>query len=352
MTDFTITNSPPGSAIADGTSTATSTVAIVALNGFTGSIGLTYGSTPTGISCTFTTSTIVDSGTASISCTSTTVNSYQVTVTASAGTLQHSSTATFMFNPVPTPDFTISATSPSPVAADGSTTASSTITVNYENGFTGTVELTYSSLPSAVSCTLTPTSLTNSGTATLSCKSSTAAMFPVHITGTGSTTHSTTTTFTFNPLTPQSFSVSSDHNALSIQQGSSGTETITVASSGGFSNTVMLSATVSPSGPTTTFTTTSIVNGYGTSTLTIKVANTVSTGTYTVTVKGDGGGQTHTTTIAVTVTAPQPAAPAPSSPTLIYAIIGVVIAAIAVGGGALYLRNRKPSSPAKPAKTP
>src|SRR5207244_8419850 len=72
----------------------------------------------------------------------------------------------------PAPDFTISATSPSAVNTGQS--ASSTITIAGQNGFTGTVTLT-ATVPSGLSCgTITPSSVTGSGTATISCSQNTS----------------------------------------------------------------------------------------------------------------------------------------------------------------------------------
>ena len=99
------------------------------------------------------------------------------------------------------------------------------------------------------------------------------------------------------------FSISSSPTSLSIQQGNSGTATISTAVTSGSAGTVSLAASVSPSGPTASLSPTSVTAG-GSSTLTVSVGSTVATGTYTVTVTGTEGSATHTTTVTVTVTAP------------------------------------------------
>lgn len=359
VSDFTVTMTTPTSAAAGGTSMAKSTVTVNDVNAFTGSIDLTYTSATAGILCTFAPPTIVNSGTSTISCTSTTVNSYQVTVNGTSGSLTHTAAAaTFTFGA----DFAISATSPPPVEADGQTSASSTIMVNYLNGFHGTAYLSTTEF-SALSCTLTPQSLASTGTANLSCTSSTAGTYAVTIIGeiiyvpphgmpVIQFTTDTSATFTFSPQRTGSYSVSSDHGALSIQQGSSGTATITVTPSGGFSDSVYLTTVVSPMGLVTSLSVSTIMGGSGTSILTINVPPTLNTGTYYVSVTGASGMQSHGITINLTVTTPEPAATAPPSPALVYGIVGVAVVAIAVGGSMLYLRSRKLSKSAKPANNP
>src|SRR5438093_1250241 len=95
----------------------------------------------------------------------------------------------------PAPDFTISATSPSAVNTGQS--ASSTITIASVNGFSGTVSLT-GTVPSGLSCgTISPTTLSGSGTATVSCNASAGGTYALTVIGTsGSLVHSAVATFT------------------------------------------------------------------------------------------------------------------------------------------------------------
>ena len=99
------------------------------------------------------------------------------------------------------------------------------------------------------------------------------------------------------------YSLSASPGAVSIVQGNSGSSTITSTVSGGFSGTVSLAASGTPSGVTITFSPTSI-SGAGTSTMSIAVAATAATGTYTITVSGTSGSTTETTTVSLTITAP------------------------------------------------
>jgi hypothetical protein len=99
------------------------------------------------------------------------------------------------------------------------------------------------------------------------------------------------------------FSISANPTSLSIQQGGSGTSTISTAVTSGSAGTVNLTASVSPSGPTASLNPTSVTAG-NSSTLTVNVGSSVATGTYTVTGTGTEGSATHSTSVTVTVTAP------------------------------------------------
>ena len=91
--------------------------------------------------------------------------------------------------------------------------------------------------------------------------------------------------------------------AVSVQQGGSGTTTITAATSGGFDAAVALTATGLPAGVTVSFSPASIAApGAGSSTMTVAAPLTTATGTYTITVSGAGGGITQTINVYLAVT--------------------------------------------------
>src|SRR3989442_1097557 len=104
----------------------------------------------------------------------------------------------------PTPDFTISATPSSQSIIQGGST-SYTVSVSALNGFSGVVSLTTTGFGNGASNSLNPTSVTGSGTSTLSVTTTSSAdmgSFPITITGTsGSLTHSTSVTLVVNSAT-------------------------------------------------------------------------------------------------------------------------------------------------------
>jgi hypothetical protein len=99
------------------------------------------------------------------------------------------------------------------------------------------------------------------------------------------------------------FSLSANPTTLTVQGGSSGTSTITVAPTNGLNSCYTLSANGLPSGVTATFDTNPTT---GASTLTLTASNTVTAGTSNVTITGACGLLSHTTSIALTLNAVTP----------------------------------------------
>src|SRR5256886_3080198 len=105
------------------------------------------------------------------------------------------------------------------------------------------------------------------------------------------------------------FGIASNPSAVSILQGSNANSTITVSSINNFAGTITLSASSSPPGPMTTFSTNPVVVPSGstaTSKLTISILQSTSPGSYSITVTGTNGSVsgTHTTNISVSVVSP------------------------------------------------
>jgi hypothetical protein len=103
-----------------------------------------------------------------------------------------------------------------------------------------------------------------------------------------------------NVVAQADFSLTASPSSISVQQGSSGTSTITVVPVNGFTGSVNLSATGAPSGVTLNFSPNPTTS---TSTLTITVPSGTTKGTYGITVSGTSGTLTNTTTVNLTVTA-------------------------------------------------
>jgi subtilase family serine protease len=205
------------------------------------------------------------------------------------------------------PSFTLSA-SPSSVTVTQGSSGTSTITVTDVGGFSGSVTLAASGLPSGVTATFGTNPATSTSTLTLTAGSTaTTGTATVTITGTsGSLSATTTVSLTVNSAASPNFSVSASPASVTVTQGASGTSTITVTSTGGFNSATTLSASGLPSGVTATFSTnpvTPAANGTATSTLTLTASSSATVGAATVTITGTSGSTTHTTTIALTVNA-------------------------------------------------
>ena len=200
-----------------------------------------------------------------------------------------------------TPSFTLS-DSPSSLSITQGNSGTSTITVTDVGGFTGSVTLAASGLPSGVTAAFgtNPTSGTSVLTLTAS-STATTGTSTVTITGTsGSLTATTTVSLTVNATATASFTLSDSPSSLSVTQGSSGTSTITVTDKNGFTGSVTLAASGLPSGVTAAFGTNPTT---GTSVLTLTASATATAGTSTVTITGTSGSLTATTTLALTVNA-------------------------------------------------
>lgn len=96
------------------------------------------------------------------------------------------------------------------------------------------------------------------------------------------------------------FTLTPSASTLSVKQGASGTDTITVADTGGFTGSVAFTVSGLPSGVTAAFSPTSSTTS---SVLTLTAGSTATTGAFTVTVTGTSGSTTATTTFTLDVTA-------------------------------------------------
>jgi hypothetical protein len=148
---------------------------------------------PSGVTATFgtnpTTSTSVVTLTASSTATTGTAT---VTITGTSGSLTHTATISLTVNAPATPDFSLSA-SPASLTVKQGTSGTSTITVTDTGGFTGSVTLSNSALPSGVTASFGTNPTTSTSVLTFTASSTaTTGTSNVTITGTsGSLTHTT-----------------------------------------------------------------------------------------------------------------------------------------------------------------
>jgi subtilase family serine protease len=204
------------------------------------------------------------------------------------------------------PSFTLSASPSSVSITQGGAAGTSTITVTDVGGFTGSVTLAASGLPSGVTATFGTNPTTSTSTLSLTASSTaTTGTSTVTITGTsGSLSATTTISLTVTAAASPNFTISASPTSLTVTQGSSGTSTITITSQNGFDSATTLSASGLPSGVTASFSTNPVTppaNGSATSTLTLTASSTATVGTATVTITGTSGSTSHSVTIALTV---------------------------------------------------
>jgi len=325
--DFSIIVSQPSAV--DAGQPAIPTITITALNQFKGAVTLTDNAA-TGLTCgTITPGSITGSGSANVSCTASSASNYTLTITASSGSLTHNATVTLRFQ-----DFTITAT-PSVVFAG--VAASTIVTVRAINGFTGNISMT-DSVPMNEACgAITPNSLLGSGTASLSCTSSSAGNYTISITGaSGPLSHITSLV-----IQVTDFSIMTNPIDIVSPIGTNATSTITLTSMNGFSGSIVLNATAQnaiifgggfggdrgslrmapPSSLPTATVSPSIVflsrNGSGQCTLTVILALNVPAGNYPIMITATDGSLSHT--LQATMTATDFSVSSPSSYVIIRA---------------------------------
>jgi hypothetical protein len=197
------------------------------------------------------------------------------------------------------PDFSLT-DSPSSLTVTQGTSGSSTVTVHPVGGFTGSVTLSTSALPSGVTATFGTNPTTSTSVVTFTASSTaTTGTSTVTITGTsGTLTHTTTVSLTINAPAQPDFSLSASPASLTVKQGTSGNSTISVTDVGGFTGSVTLSNSALPSGVTATFGTNPTTS---TSVVTFTATSTATVGTSTITITGVSGTLTHTTTVSLTI---------------------------------------------------
>jgi hypothetical protein len=215
--NFTIAASPASQTVTPGDS-ATYTVDIGRLNGFSGAVSLTATRLPRGTTASFQPQPIPGGGTAATltvsTSTSTPAGTRQIRITGTSGGIAHGTWVTLIVQPTALPDYAV-AVSPAtrPVAPGGTT--SFAVTVSRSGGFAGAVDLHVHGLPKKATGTFAPATVSGSGT-TASLDVAAAAntptgSFSVEIRGTaqiGSKTivHSAFVTLVVQP--PVSFGIS------------------------------------------------------------------------------------------------------------------------------------------------
>lgn len=277
VSDFSVTPSP------NSLSLPTNGSGTVTLN-LLGTVGsnITFTCTPvaplTATTCTAP-SPVTTNGSTAVTSTLTvnTTSGYSetgaVNVTASNGSISHLVPVTLIVNGT-LPDFQLASTNGSETVTPGGSTTD-TITVTSVNSFSGSVSFSCSGT-TGLTCSLSPNPVTASSSAAVTSiltvnASSSASTGAITITATsGTLVHTLQLLVSATPT----FNLSASTGSIVLSSGQTGTSTITVASSSGFSSSVALTCSLTSTlGATTcSLSPTSVAGGSGTSTLTINGA--------------------------------------------------------------------------------
>ena len=285
-----------GGSVGIGLGSSGSTFIVVNdLFGFSGSVNLSVSGLPSGVTASFLPNPTTGGSTLALVASSTaTVGNSTLTVTGTSGSLTATTTIGLSVN---APSFTLSG--PGQMDIGQGSTSTGWIFINQQFGFTGSVTLSISGLPSGVTALWNPNPTSGSSQFTLSATNS-APVRQYTITVTGkSGTLSATTTFTLGVHVP-TFTISGG-GSVSLGQGTSTTNFFYVNSQYGFNGSVNLSVSGLPSGVTASFSPNPTTYN---STLTLTASGTVPTGQYTLTVTGTSGSQTATSTLSLGIYAP------------------------------------------------
>jgi len=298
---FALSPSASSLSVTQGSS-ATDTVSVADVTPFSGSVTLAASGLPSGVTAAFGTNPATGSSVMTLTASSTaTVGTSTITITGTSGALTETTSFALTVVAKTPPSFKLAPSSSTLSVSQGSR-ATDTVTVTDVGGFTGSVALSASGLPSGVTAAFATNPTTGSSVMTLTA-SSTAPVgtSTVTITGTsGTLTASTSIALTVAINTPPSFTLASSASTISVTQGSSATDTITVTGLGGFSGSVTLAASGLPTGVAATFGTNPAT---GSSMLTLTASSSATLGAATVTITGTSGTLTALTAIAITVSA-------------------------------------------------
>lgn len=191
-------------------------------------------------------------------------------------------------------------------------TASTTVTISRSGNFTGAVGLTVDGAPSGVTATMSTSSVpTGSSSATLNlvvAGSATPGTYSITIRATGSGVSAATSTFALSvtaALVPD-FALVATPSALTVIEGSTGNAQIAITRSGGFTGSVLLTPSSTPTDVSVTFNPSDATGA--TSQITITVGLGVAPGVYPITITGVAQGVSNRTTLLTLTVAPKPSA--------------------------------------------
>jgi uncharacterized membrane protein len=293
---FSLTATPASRSTAPGGS-VDYTVSTATVGGFSGDVALSLsGLTAAQATWSFAPASIAGgAGASQLTVTTGTMlapGRYTVTITATSGSLSHSTTVVLVV-----PDFTLSASPTSRTTTPG-VAVTYAVSVGAVNGFTGGVALTLTGLTQGT-WSFAPANVSGAGTSQLSVTPTAAGTYSLTISATsGSLVHTRAVTLVVSA--PKDFGVSVTPSSATVTAGQSVAYTLNVSSTGGFTGSVTLSATGLPSSATAGFSA-NPVTAPRSVTLTIRTARLTPRGAFTLTITGRSGSVSHSagTTLVV-----------------------------------------------------
>lgn len=199
------------------------------------------------------------------------------------------------------PGFSLSA-NPASLTVVQQNSTTSTVTITPSNGFTGSVMLSASGLPSGVTAAFSsnPVTVTSTSAVVVTIDASGSAelgIANVTVTATSGTVIETGSIHVTVAAAPN-FTLTASPSSVNVVQGSSITSSITINPSNGFNGNVNLTASGMPTGLTASFSQNPATSS---STLTLTGTNSATPGIASVTVTGTAGTLIQSTSVNVTV---------------------------------------------------
>jgi hypothetical protein len=240
--------------IAPGGST-TSTVTIISFEDFNGPVSLSCSGLPTGASCSFNPSTVPGgSGTSGLTITTTQTTApgiYPVTVTGTSGSMVNTAMLNLTLQEPPGGDFLIAATDFSPSTITAGNSATATITISPQYGFSGTVTLLCGSNQGNPTCSFNPATIAGgSGTSTLTVETSdstTSGTYTIDTTGeSGRLLHGASSSVIVDGIPFVIGTPSGSPTSATMVPGQSATFNLNLTPEGPFSGAVDLTCAITP----------------------------------------------------------------------------------------------------------
>jgi kumamolisin len=201
---FTISASPTSVSVVEGNS-GTSTITTAVSGGFNSAIALSASGQPTGVTVSFSPTSIAAPGSGTSTMTmavasTTTAGTYTITVTGTGGSLTHTATVSLTVTATSKGTFTISV-SPTSGYLDQGQSGYAVVTTRVSGGFDSAISFSATGIPSGVTGSFSPTSIGAPGSGSTDftltvAENAPTGTYPITITGTGGgVTKSTTLTF-------------------------------------------------------------------------------------------------------------------------------------------------------------